>query len=457
MELSKKLLQESSPHKRFGTDLEPRRWWILTAFSLYNCSVAVAWLTYGAISGPSMQYFDININQLLLFSDSFLYMYFLFSYIGCYLVYKMFKKFLLLCAFLTALGGWVRYFAGPHFYGALSGQIITGLAYAPAFGFATLLPDRWFSMKERFLVTTIAVYSSYAGWAIGYILPCVIVGDDIANMDTSLLVQAIIMTAPIVLSVLCVEEKPKVPPSYSALVKLNDKMSFMEEMKILLNMKNFVANSVIFGLVLGVSYSISTISAIFMEPLNLSYLEQGIIGFSYVVSGLIAGFVGTVWIDKHGLNNYDSMIKILLSLSLASLTVLGIIFIFIEHPGMFIIWGCNCILGVGLIGFTPFICSSIIESTFPVQESMSTNAMFMMTQILSVITGHLCTSEFVGRGGFLLLAVLILPCWAYAVFFYKTEYKKQKADDGHQEINQELQEFINYTTEDVAGPSGFIQ
>ena len=355
----------------FGTQLETRRWWILLCFSLYNACVSLSWLTYGVTTDVSLKYFGISTNKLLLFSDSGLYESFLFSYLGCWFTYRMFRSTLLTCAFLMLTGGWIRYFAGSNYTGALVGQLIIGFSTAPAFGISTFLPDRWFSSNERFLVTTIALYSNYFGWALGYIMPCILIGEDTKNMPLNVLVQAIIMTIPFSIGVFCVKNRPKVPPSYSALVKLTDHFGFWEEMKVLVRMPHFLGSSFFFGVFISVSFSVSSTSGIYMEPLNLSYFEQGLIGFSYVVTGMIAGFIGTIWIAKKGLKSCDVIIRALLTVSLGSLLTLGALFLFIKVPSMLLLLLCNCILGIGLIGIIPFICLSIIESTFPVQESIS--------------------------------------------------------------------------------------
>jgi len=61
-------------------------------------------------------------------------------------------------------------------------------------------------------------------------------------------------------------------------------------------------------------------------------------------------------------------------------------------------------------------------------------------QILSVGASHLSTAKFVGKGGFGVLAALMLPCWIYSMFFYRTLFKKQEADEQNQELRKEIEE-----------------
>ena len=211
-------------------------------------------------------------------------------------------------------------------------------------------------------------------------------------------------------------------------------------MKILLNSPQFVGGSLCFGMVLGLSNSIPTTNSIYMAHLKLSDLEQGYITLGYVVAGLIPGLLGAWWIDRKGLKDCDFLLRCLLTISLVSLAALGIVFTYVEDPSMLLILVCNCVLGIGLIGFMPFACSSIIESNFPIQEAVSTNGMNMLAQILSVGASHLSTAKFVGKGGFGVLAALMLPCWIYSMFFYRTQFKKQEADEQNQELRKEIEE-----------------
>lgn len=317
---------------KFGYQLETRRWFILIAYSLYSASTAMAWLTYDSTSTLSMKYFNIDETQLLGSSDAGLYMSFFLSYIGCFLVNKSFKKTLLISFAMVAIGGWIRYFGGNNYTLVLVGQFTYSLFSVMVFGFATIIPDRWFASQERFFATTFALYANYTGWAVGLILPCLITDGDDTKIPESTMIQAIIMTVPILIGIFCVEERPKIAPSYSALVKQGDQLTFWEEMNRLFKVPRFIWTSIFFGLALGMSYSISTITDIFVDNLNLTPIQAGLVGFSYVASGLVAGFIGTMWLSRSKNPNYDVIIRIMLSMSLLALTVLGVVFLLLENP-----------------------------------------------------------------------------------------------------------------------------
>ena len=424
---------------RFGEALESRRWLILLSVFSFYVSSAIGWLTYNATTGPSMRYFNITADQLLFFTDVNMYICLLLSFVGCWLAYKYFKVSLIVCTFVNGLAAWIRYLGGSNYMIALLCQILIGLAAIPLFGFAILVPDRWFPTKERFAVNSLSVFANYVGWTLGGLIPCFIVEDDETKIPQNTKVQAILLTIPFILAVTFGKERPNVPPSYSALVKQIDNKSFWKQLKTLLKTRRFIGSSLCFGIVLGLSNSIPTTNGIFMDPLQLSYLNQGLITAGYVVTGLISGLIGTFWIEKKGLKNIDFILKILLSISFFSLIALGVVFVYVENPNMLLILICNCVLGIGLIGFMPFGCSSIIESNFPIQEAVSTNVMSSLANILSIMASHLSVTSFVGKGGYLVLAGFMLPAWIYSMFFHKTEFKKQEADEKHQDIDKEVE------------------
>jgi len=441
--LKESLKQTSSYYQpmRFGESLETRRWFVLLTVCLVYIASAIGYLTFNATSGPSKQYFHTDDdNRILYFTDVSLYVGLILSYVGCWVAYKYFKLSVIATAFFTSLACWIRWFAGDNYVVALLCQTLIGVVATTLFGFANLVPDRWFGTSERFAVNTISVFSNYVGWALGTLIPCIIIQNNVENMPKNLFFQACIITVPFILSVIFIKENPKVPPSYSALVKKNDEKGFFEEMKILLKSPLFIGGSLCFGMVLGLSNSIPTTNSLYMAHLNLSDLEQGYITLGYVATGMVPGLLGAWWIDKKGLKDCDLILKVLFTISFVSLLALGIVFMYVEDPSMFLILACNCVLGIGFIGFMPFACSSIIESNFPIQEAVSTNGMNTLAQLFSVLASHLSTAKFVGKGGFGVLAAIMLPCWVYMMFFYKTQFKRQEADEKHQDITKEVEE-----------------
>jgi hypothetical protein len=50
-------------------------------------------------------------------------------------------------------------------------------------------------------------------------------------------------------------------------------------------------------------------------------------------------------------------------------------------------------LGIGTIGLTPLACISLIETSFPVQESISINVFYFMACVFSFASSNIATID----------------------------------------------------------------
>ena len=100
---------------------------------------------------------------------------------------------------LIVLAGWLRWAAvvvGSYALAVVSTALV-GVAGGVIFTMFTFLPARWFPEGERGLATSLAVQATYAGWALGALIPIVLGsgGDEhaqVVNDETFLLAQAIV-------------------------------------------------------------------------------------------------------------------------------------------------------------------------------------------------------------------------------------------------------------------------
>ena len=77
---------------------------------------------------------------------------------------------------LIVLAGWLRWAAvvvGSYALAVVSTGLV-GVAGGVIFTMFTFLPARWFPEGERGLATSLAVQATYAGWALGALIPIVL-------------------------------------------------------------------------------------------------------------------------------------------------------------------------------------------------------------------------------------------------------------------------------------------
>jgi len=73
------------------------------------------------------------------------------------------------------------------------------------------------------------------------------------------------------------------------------------------------------------------------------------------------------------------------------------------------IFTLSAVSGFGLIAFVPFAAQSLIESTFPLKETLVVNFMLYLAQIIGLIGNSLTSASFVGKQGMWVLVIMIIP------------------------------------------------
>lgn len=100
--------------------------------------------------------------------------------------------------------------------------------------------------------------------------------------------------------------------------------------------------------------------------------------------------------------------------------------------------------GIGFISYAPFAIESLLETSFPIPETFSIGAMYLISQLtaafFSFITTVSCNNNShgewlkllfslgVGHEGYWVLAGLYLPFVIYVLFFFKTRYRGRNKD-----------------------------
>jgi len=77
-------------------------------------------------------------------------------------------------------------------------------------------------------------------------------------------------------------------------------------------------------------------------------MTQGLVGFTYIIAGVISGFISTGIVTKGWISNYDKMIKFFVHLSMAGIILMAV---FINSSGLLVIYLLNALVGIGFSGF----------------------------------------------------------------------------------------------------------
>lgn len=152
----------------------------------------------------------------------------------------------LLGMFLTAVGMAVKVFINQAFWICVLGQVFAAIGQPFLINAPAKLAAEWFGQNERVIALTISVASTAIGAAVGFEVPTIFVsnedeGDTFKhNVMLSLLAQAIAGGVIFLLCLVFFKNKPKNPPSPSALQRLDEPGMFMRNIKGLFANRNMM-------------------------------------------------------------------------------------------------------------------------------------------------------------------------------------------------------------------------
>lgn len=187
---------------------------------------------------------------------------------------------------------------------------------------------------------------------------------------------------PFVLGWFVIRNKPKKKPNLSAGI---DKGSFSSNFKRLIKNKSYIYAAICFGLNISQSYTVCPAVEIILEDLNLTPIETGSFGLILNMAGIISGLSATIFINKvKGSKRYfDTIIKFSNAMTFICLLAFGFIITFTKEKWI-------CFVMAGLIGFfmilsIPFSCTAIEETSFPVDENLAQNGLFLIANMFSFL------------------------------------------------------------------------
>ncbi|CAL1547874.1 unnamed protein product [Lymnaea stagnalis] len=302
-----------------------RRWYILTAFSLFAFTQGAVWNTWGPISTTSEEVYDWQDSTIAWMSNWGPIAYILSGFFFFWLLQvKGLRWSVLSSSFLLAVGTVLRILTSePQTATVLihMGQFLCGMAGPIAMGSPALLSSVWFPPQERVTATSIGSSSGILGVAVSFIIgPAIIdwymdafnrthaTNDVKTEVDQLAVAKALRInleqqgisqymyyecawSCSLFLLVLCYfPSKPDRPPSASASM---ERSSYWSGLWSLRNKTYFLIVAFTYGVAGGVLNAWYSVLSVNLRPLGVSENKAGWIGFySTVCSCLCALAVG---------------------------------------------------------------------------------------------------------------------------------------------------------------------
>ncbi|XP_068102311.1 solute carrier family 49 member 4 [Hyperolius riggenbachi] len=383
-----------------------RRWLVLLLFSLLGFLQGLVWNTWGPIQASARSAFgfsSLDIALLVLWGPL--------GFLPCFLfMWLMDKRGLRVTVLLTlmfmVLGAGLR--CVPVEDLSLRrrlihmGQLMNGFAGPTAMNAAPFLSTTWFPPDERATATAVASMLNYLGGACAFLVGPLIVPPPNSTAGSSLWsgghirpikdrIEAVLYAEFGIIAVLFVAvlayfpSRPPVPPSIAAASR---RLSYSTSICKLLSNVRFLMIALAYAIPLGFYAGWSGVLDLILEPIHVSQVEAGWIGFWSIVGGCFVGIAVGRFADS-----IRGVLKLILVLLFSGATLAATWFTLtflspITHlPLTTATLYASCILtGVFLNSTVPIFFEMFVETVYPVPEGITCG---FVTFLSNLFTGVL--------------------------------------------------------------------
>ncbi|KAL5476265.1 hypothetical protein EMCRGX_G026188 [Ephydatia muelleri] len=384
----------------------PRRWLVLSVFSLIFAVNNAQWITFGPVADEIKCYYgttDFWINSLSI------------VYMAGYIVLVAFavwaldrfglRDVMIGSVMVLAVGSWLRVIgsAPSMFWILLVGQSITSIPCTMLWSAPSMLSSLWFPPSQRATATTIAgAMSAQIGIVISLALsPAIInIATQKGGVPTCsgqgiiqnrlfyyLSGQAIFATALIPLTLWGVPEAPPLPPSKSRQQQQQQSPRVARKQLIahivdILKNKAFVVFLIASSVMVASTGTIITLYEQVLDqhfsPTNQQILYVGII---VQLSGIVAMFVVGRWVDfSKSFHGTIVCVYLFTTLSMAALTV-----VIGYQKNFFWVYVAIALSGAGSNSFLGLCYEYGVELTYPIPEEVSAGLLNGVSQVFAIV------------------------------------------------------------------------
>ncbi|KAI0986226.1 hypothetical protein GJ496_011890 [Pomphorhynchus laevis] len=380
--------------------LEKKRFAVLFLFLVCTTTNGFQWIQYSAVGGNMIFFYNESIPKGkaddLISLTTMIYMitYIILVLPATFALIKYgFRATFLAGSFINALGSFIKCFSiSPNRFAiAMIGQTVASTAQIFTLGNPSYLAAVWFSDKHISTVAAMGVFGNQVGIALGFIIPSQLIGglntiDEIAcRMKIIMYTLTVIEILVFIFAIPFFKERPKKPPSDAQASALLSKNMFgnvkhwYRSLKQLVINRNFIFLFIIYGIVTGVFYAISTNAYRYYEeyfPTNDK--AAGIVGMIIVLSGLPGSIAAGFILDKTGA--YKATVVGACTLTL----VFTVIFSFVVERSLEGNYFLSFLLGFCMTGFLPIGFEVAAEITYPINEGLSSALLNVSAQIFGI-------------------------------------------------------------------------
>ena len=375
-----------------------RKWLILASYFAVSSLNGAAWLTISPIPEEAKSYYDINDAELTLYSYSFFFSSVILSVPSSMLVSYSVKWALHEMWLTTFLGCWIRVLAGRNFWISFVGQLIISCGNMPMLVACSSLATEWFPSSHHILATTIAASANFVGMGASYI-----VITQFPDIESVLWYESYIASGCLLLHFLIAANSPF--PT--------EKKDLKNDLVLALKDNIHMTFILLISSGLGTIYSIISIIGLLLEEQGYSIKDIGWMGFIFSMAGLLGGLLAAYLAEV----KKSTRVSLAVFLLLAIISAFGFSAVIQIEIADFVV---AIIYGGTIISTLPLGIRACVEYMNEIHDSIPTNMIYMISQILSCIYTYPIqfSKDIIGISGLWVAAGIVLL--SYLPLFFMT-------------------------------------
>eukprot|EP00058_Branchiostoma_floridae_P011564 XP_002597052.1 hypothetical protein BRAFLDRAFT_282994 [Branchiostoma floridae] len=419
---------------------------MLLLFSSYSLSNNFQWIHYSVISNITVRYYRVSILAVDWLSMVYMLTYIPLIFPTTWILDRYGLRVVgLLGSSLNCIGAWLKV-AGvgrERFAVTMFAQTVCSVAQIFILGMPARVAAVWFGPREVSTATSIGVFGSQLGIALGFLIPPVLVPNaaDIAVVERGLNVMmfgtAGVTTLLFILVIIFFREKPPIPPSpaQASIFESEAEYSYIGSVKRLVKSVPFVLLIATYGVNSGSFYAISTLlNQVVLSKYPGEEVNVGRIGLTIVLTGLLGSVLCGIWLDRT--RTYKGTTVVVYILSFLCMTA----FTFTLDLGyLAVVFVTAGALGFFMTGYLPLGFEFAAEITYPESEGTSSGLLNASAQTfgiaLTLFMGYLVNNVSTLAGNLCLCVTLFIGAILTALI--KSDLKRLRAQQSGENANAE--------------------
>lgn len=367
-----------------------RRFAMAVTVMLLNVCNAGLCFNLASVAYKAADYFEATLPQINWFSEVYLVAPFMFFLVSTFTFNKFgVKAGIHLGSALNCVGALTRALAtsglinkaSTQYAVSLTGQVAAAIGSTYLAFISTKVAQNWFPDEERMMATTAVTFSPALGISVAQVVSPLLVPETQQLPTLNYAYAGLAVLCELVAVVCVTRSRPPTPPSRSAEQGEAKRAPFLQQLKDTLTCLPFLGMLLMTAIIVATFLSISTLTQQILCSMGYSDLFSGATVTTFVVAGLVGSLtIAVVAIRTKALT---PIVKFSYAFGVVCAVVMMEMYLVPDQSVLLLI-------AASLFGF---FCNGVfalslemgVETTYPVEETISATLMYVTGQVLGVL------------------------------------------------------------------------